>query len=110
MTSEAVFVMVARNPLLNSSSLVNKLGSSTPEEKAIVAKSESLQSLRKTMARESLLKTVPNKEERSLIHDIFINTLDPSGTTFKVRVKPEGTVICMNHGCILFFRCRIFNF
>lgn len=88
--TEAVFVMVARNPLMNCSSLVHPLQASTADEQKILARSEELQGLRKKMAQESLLKTAPNEKERKRIHDIFINTLDPSATTFKIRVKPEG--------------------
>ena len=88
--TEAVFVMVARNPLINKPAPVNRLVASNAQEKAILFTSEAHKKKRMTMSDESLLKTCPNEMERALIHKIFIDTLDTSASTFKVRHKPEG--------------------
>lgn len=87
---EAVFVMVARNPLTNKSALVNGLEATTPEEQRVLSTSQLHQNQRKQMSKESLLKVAPNESERQLIHDMFLDTLDPRASTFKIRVKPEG--------------------
>lgn len=90
LTVEAEFVMVSRNPVTNSSAVVNPLKAQTEEEKRIYSVCQEHQQLRKTMSDESLLKTVPTEAERSLLHQMFLDTLDPHSSTFKVRVKPEG--------------------
>ena len=82
--------MVARNPLNNKSAIVNRLVTSNEEEQAILATSERHQQQRMAMSDESLLKRFPNEKERALIHNMFLDTLDLSASTFKVRVKPEG--------------------
>lgn len=87
---EAAFVMVSRNPLLHKGSLVNGLEASNDAERAILATSEIHQQNRKAMADESLLKTCPTEDERTLIHSLFLDTLDPSASTFRLRHKPEG--------------------
>jgi len=82
--------MVARDPVENKAAIVNRLHARNSEEKNILELSRNHQALRKSMSDESLLKTIPNESERSLIHKIFIDTLDSTATTFKVRRKPAG--------------------
>ncbi|XP_067948664.1 acyl-coenzyme A thioesterase 9, mitochondrial-like [Watersipora subatra] len=89
---EAVFLMVAKNPINNSSVLVNPLKAATEQERAILAVSESHQKQRKLMADESLLKTAPSEMEQTLIHEIFLSSLDPSASTFKARIKPADSM------------------
>jgi len=66
--------MVARDPVENKAAIVNRLHARNSEEKNILELSRNHQALRKSMSDESLLKTIPNESERSLIHKIFIDT------------------------------------
>jgi len=88
---KARFVMVARDPLNRGSAFLNPVQLDTPEEKAMFAEGEVNNFRRKQTAQESLLKLPPTEEERALIHELFLATLDTKAHSFSVRVKPENT-------------------
>jgi hypothetical protein len=46
---------------------------------------------RMATSKASLLKTGPNTAEQRLIHDLFLQTVDPKDTTFHRRVLPAGS-------------------
>jgi len=84
------FVMVARDPVGIGAVAVNGLDLQTEEEKAIFQEGERNKERRKRTDAASLLKTVPSPEEMQLIHNQFLQTVDPSAYVFKARIKPEG--------------------
>lgn len=89
--AETVFVMVARSLKDGSATVVNKMVTTTKEEKMYFELGEANKALRKKKRDESLLKKSPTSKERDLIHNLFLKTLDPNKSTFSRRVKPENT-------------------
>lgn len=87
----AKFLMVARDPGNKVKAVVNPLVVETPEEKALFEAGEGNKLIRQTEAEFSLLKVPPNSEERLVIHDLFLKTLDLKAATFKTFVKPENS-------------------
>ncbi|KAH3804890.1 hypothetical protein DPMN_133182, partial [Dreissena polymorpha] len=63
-----------------------------PEEEALFKLGEETKAQRMLESQKTLLKTPPDENERLLIHNLFLETLDPKASTFKVRVKPERSV------------------
>ncbi|XP_046549228.1 LOW QUALITY PROTEIN: acyl-coenzyme A thioesterase 9, mitochondrial-like [Haliotis rubra] len=88
----ARFIMVARDPVTNRAAVVNRLVPNGPEEEALFRKGEASKLLRQEEAKKILLKTPPSEEESLIVHDLFLHTIDTKGGTFKVRVKPPGSV------------------
>ncbi|NXF71260.1 ACOT9 thioesterase, partial [Sclerurus mexicanus] len=82
---DATFVMVARDPENKRPAFVNPLVPETPEEEAIFKQGELNKLRRIDFNTASLLKMAPTAEERNIVHDIFLNTLD-------TRQEGEGTV------------------
>ncbi|XP_053403174.1 acyl-coenzyme A thioesterase 9, mitochondrial-like [Mercenaria mercenaria] len=102
----AKFLMVARNPITKGSAVVNKLQPEGPEEEKLFSLGEESKAKRMLESQKTLLKTAPDEEERLLIHNLFLETMDPTAHTFKVRIKPpdsawmeetilKNLVICM---------------
>ncbi|KAH3804896.1 hypothetical protein DPMN_133188 [Dreissena polymorpha] len=89
---EAKFLMVARNPATKSAAVINKLIPEGPEEEALFKLGEDTKAQRMLESQKTLLKTPPDENERLLIHNLFLGTLDPKASTFKVPVKPECSV------------------
>jgi len=89
--SDAVFVMVARSLADGSATFVNPMQVTSEEEQHYFEQGEANKIQRKKQAEESLFKTAPTAEERDVIHDMFLKTLDPTKSTFSQRVKPENT-------------------
>ncbi|KFQ67137.1 hypothetical protein N335_07625, partial [Phaethon lepturus] len=82
---DATFVMVARDPENKRPAFVNPLVPETPEEEEIFKQGELNKLKRIDFSTASLLKMAPTAEERNIVHDIFLNTLD-------TRQEGEGTV------------------
>ena len=83
--------MVARNPQTQKGAFVNKLVPASDDERSIFKKSDENRQRKKLIGQQSLLKVAPTAEEREVVHDLFLNTLDPNKSTFHSRVKPENT-------------------
>ncbi|XP_053165562.1 acyl-coenzyme A thioesterase 9, mitochondrial isoform X3 [Hemicordylus capensis] len=89
---DATFVMVARDPENKRSAFVNPLIPEGPEEEKIFKEGE-LNKIRRTdFSKASLLKMAPTAEERNIIHDIFLNTLDSRTVSFRSRFLPPNSV------------------
>ncbi|ELT98028.1 hypothetical protein CAPTEDRAFT_123067 [Capitella teleta] len=88
----AKFVMVARDPQKNRKAFVCPLEMHTDEEKSLFDAAACRKAIRQTEAEESLLRIPPSHDERLLIHDLFLQTLDESSATFKHPIKPAGSV------------------
>ncbi|XP_021346919.1 acyl-coenzyme A thioesterase 9, mitochondrial-like [Mizuhopecten yessoensis] len=88
---EARFVMVSRNPVTKKSAPVNKLQPVGPEEEKLFQLGKSNKVKRQLEGERTLLKTAPSEEERELIHNLFLQTLDSSASSFRVRVKPDNS-------------------
>ncbi|OXB75307.1 UNVERIFIED_CONTAM: hypothetical protein H355_008491 [Colinus virginianus] len=73
---DATFVMVARDPENKRPAFVNPLVPESPEEEEILRQGELNKLKRVDFSTASLLKMAPTAEERNVIHDIFLNTLD----------------------------------
>ncbi|XP_048031437.1 acyl-CoA thioesterase 9, tandem duplicate 2 isoform X4 [Megalobrama amblycephala] len=73
---DATFVMVARDPENKRAAFVNPLKPEGPDEEAIFRQGEINKKRRVELSTASLLKVAPTAEERTLIHNLFLNTLD----------------------------------
>jgi len=89
--TEAVFVLVARDPTNKGSAFINPLQVVTAEEQAIYNKGIENQNRRQTMKNLSLFSHPPSEEEKNLIHDFFIKTVDHKAMSFKARILPENS-------------------
>ncbi|NWR74369.1 ACOT9 thioesterase, partial [Centropus unirufus] len=73
---DATFVMVARDPENKRPAFVNPLIRETHEEEEIFKQGELNKLKRIDFSTASLLKMAPTSEERNIIHNLFLNTLD----------------------------------
>ncbi|XP_050792604.1 acyl-coenzyme A thioesterase 9, mitochondrial isoform X3 [Gopherus flavomarginatus] len=89
---DATFVMVARDPENKRSAFVNPLIPEGPEEEEIFRKGELNKMRRVDFSTASLLKMAPTAEERNIVHNIFLNTLDTRTVSFRSRVLPPNSV------------------
>jgi len=89
--TEATFVLVVRDPMNTGSSFVNRIQADTEEEKALLNRGEKNKVQRLAAATESLFKHPPSEEEKAIIHDFFIKTVDHKALSFKARVLPENS-------------------
>ncbi|XP_015264356.1 PREDICTED: acyl-coenzyme A thioesterase 9, mitochondrial [Gekko japonicus] len=89
---DATFVMVARDPENKRSAFVHPLIPEGPEEEKIFKEGELNKMRRTDFSKASLLKMAPTAEERTVIHDIFLNTLDERTVSFRSRVLPPNSV------------------
>ncbi|XP_012943834.1 acyl-coenzyme A thioesterase 9, mitochondrial, partial [Aplysia californica] len=88
----AKYLFVARNPMTKKAAVVNPLLPQTPQEIELFKLGEANKKLRQSEGQKSLLKSPPTEDERLIIHDIFLSTIDLQSGTFKLRVKPKNTV------------------
>ncbi|XP_042312942.1 acyl-coenzyme A thioesterase 9, mitochondrial isoform X2 [Sceloporus undulatus] len=88
---DATFVMVARDPENKRPAFVNPLILETPEEEKIFKEGELNKSRRIDSSKASLLKMAPTAEERNIIHNLFLNTLDTRTVSFRSRVLPHNS-------------------
>ncbi|XP_036237245.1 acyl-coenzyme A thioesterase 9, mitochondrial isoform X4 [Molothrus ater] len=89
---DATFVMVARDPENKRPAFVNPLIPESPEEEEIFKQGELNKLKRIEFSTASLLKMAPTAEERNIVHDIFLNTLDPRTVSFRSRKLPPNSV------------------
>ncbi|XP_052529731.1 acyl-coenzyme A thioesterase 9, mitochondrial isoform X4 [Tympanuchus pallidicinctus] len=89
---DATFVMVARDPENKRSAFVNPLVPESPEEEEIFKQGELNKLKRIDFSTASLLKMAPTAEERNVIHDLFLNTLDTKTVSFRSRILPPNSV------------------
>ena len=89
--TEASFVLVVRDANTKGSSFVNPLVAETAEERLLLERGERNKIERLAIATDSLFKNPPSEEEKSLVHEFFIQTVDHSALSFKARCKPDGS-------------------
>ncbi|XP_061483292.1 acyl-coenzyme A thioesterase 9, mitochondrial isoform X2 [Rhineura floridana] len=89
---DATFVMVARDPENKRPAFVNPLLLESPEEEKIFKEGEMNKTRRIDSSKASLLKMAPTAEERNIVHDIFLDTLDTRTMSFRSRVLPPNSV------------------
>uniref|UniRef100_A0A7N8XLW3 Acyl-CoA thioesterase 9, tandem duplicate 1 n=1 Tax=Mastacembelus armatus TaxID=205130 RepID=A0A7N8XLW3_9TELE len=89
---DATFVMVARDPENKRAAFVNPLKPVGPEEEKLFQEGEANKSRRVELSTASLLKVAPTDEERKIVHNLFLNTLDPKTVSFRSRVLPPNSV------------------
>ncbi|KAK2144553.1 hypothetical protein LSH36_748g02081 [Paralvinella palmiformis] len=87
---DAKFLMVARNPQTKGKAYISPLELITEEERKLFVEGEANKAKRQQENEKSLLRTPPTEQERRIIHDLFLCTLDDRAATFKHPVKPEG--------------------
>ncbi|KAL9647360.1 hypothetical protein ABK040_011725 [Willaertia magna] len=75
----AYFVMVALDRFTNRSTPVHSVEPITAEDKELFEMGKRHQVNRKTLSDTSLMKKPPNDEERTLIHNLFLENLKSSG-------------------------------
>ena len=83
--TEALFVLVARDPLNRGAAFINPLELVTDKEKEIFAKGEMNKKRRYQISQETLFKQIPNIDEQELVHDFFMKTVDHKQMSFKAR-------------------------
>ncbi|XP_057394229.1 acyl-coenzyme A thioesterase 9, mitochondrial isoform X3 [Balaenoptera acutorostrata] len=89
---DATFVMVARDSENKGPAFVNPLTLESPEEEELFRQGELNKGTRVAFSSMSLLKMAPTAEERTTIHEMFLNTLDPKTISFRSRVLPPNAV------------------
>uniref|UniRef100_A0A8C2Q3D0 Acyl-CoA thioesterase 9, tandem duplicate 1 n=1 Tax=Cyprinus carpio TaxID=7962 RepID=A0A8C2Q3D0_CYPCA len=89
---DATFVMVARDPENKRAAFINPLKLESPEEEAIFQQGEINKMRRVELSTASLLKVAPTAEERTLVHSLFLNTLDTRTVSFRSRVLPPNSM------------------
>lgn len=90
--TQALFVLVARDPLNRGAAFINPLELGTDEEKALFNQGEENKKRRYQISQETLFKQIPNEDEQELVHDFFMKTVDHKQMSFKARIKPENSV------------------
>ncbi|GAV06821.1 hypothetical protein RvY_16742-3 [Ramazzottius varieornatus] len=88
---EARFVLVARDPKTSRKALLNPLVPSGKEEELLNTEATGSYTRRRQWMEESLFKMPPNADETKLIHDKFLQTVDPRESVFSYRVKPANS-------------------
>uniref|UniRef100_A0A7M4E848 Acyl-CoA thioesterase 9 n=1 Tax=Crocodylus porosus TaxID=8502 RepID=A0A7M4E848_CROPO len=89
---DATFVMVARDPENKRPAFVNPLIPDGPKEEEVF-KQGALNKIKRTdFNTTSLLKMAPTAEERNIVHNMFLNTLDTRTVSFRSRVLPPNSV------------------
>uniref|UniRef100_A0A2K6FDU2 Acyl-CoA thioesterase 9 n=1 Tax=Propithecus coquereli TaxID=379532 RepID=A0A2K6FDU2_PROCO len=89
---DATFVMVARDSENKGPAFVNPLIPESPEEEELFKQGELNKGRRTAFSSTSLLKMAPSAEERTTIHEMFLNTLDPKTISFQSRILPPNAV------------------
>ncbi|OQV19676.1 Acyl-coenzyme A thioesterase 9, mitochondrial [Hypsibius exemplaris] len=89
---EARFVLVARDPKHGRKAILPPLKPDGPDEEALHAASKANHRTRKQWQEESLFKLPPNQEETKIIHELFLQTVDPKESVFSTRTKPIDSV------------------
>ncbi|KAL3848568.1 hypothetical protein ACJMK2_019419, partial [Sinanodonta woodiana] len=89
---QAKFVMVARSPVTKGAVMVNPLHPIGEKEEALFKLGEANKEKRIEEGKKTLLKSPPSQEERLIIHNQFLQTLDPKSSSFKIRVRPENSI------------------
>uniref|UniRef100_A0AAX7UQY6 HotDog ACOT-type domain-containing protein n=1 Tax=Astatotilapia calliptera TaxID=8154 RepID=A0AAX7UQY6_ASTCA len=89
---DATFVMVARDPGNKRAAFVNPLTPEGPEEERLLQEGEANKSRRVELSTASLLKVAPTQEERTVVHGLFLNTLDTNTVSFRSRILPPNSV------------------
>ncbi|XP_067896324.1 acyl-CoA thioesterase 9, tandem duplicate 1 isoform X2 [Heterodontus francisci] len=89
---DATFVMVARDPGNQSAALINPLKPEGPEEEHLFKQGDLNKAKRAKLKETSLLRAAPNEEERKIIHEMFLATLDLRTVSFSSRILPENSM------------------
>ena len=89
---KANMVLVALDPQLKTGTPVSPLLHDTAEEQSIFMEGEKNREKRMVVSQQSLMRSPPNAEESTLIHDLYLQTLDPSCHSFQGRYKPSNDV------------------
>uniref|UniRef100_A0A669DQL3 Acyl-CoA thioesterase 9, tandem duplicate 1 n=1 Tax=Oreochromis niloticus TaxID=8128 RepID=A0A669DQL3_ORENI len=77
---------------VGSAAFVNPLKPEGPEEERLFQEGEANKSRRVELSTASLLKVAPTQEERTVVHGLFLNTLDTNTVSFRSRVLPPSSV------------------
>ncbi|XP_067848594.1 acyl-coenzyme A thioesterase 9, mitochondrial-like isoform X2 [Heptranchias perlo] len=93
---DATFVMVARDPGNKSAAFVNPLKPEGPEEENLFKQGHLNKTKRAKLKETSLLKMAPNEDERKIIHEMFLETLDIQTVSFHSRILPKNSVWMAN--------------
>lgn len=89
---DALFVIVSRHPFFGRACPVPRITALDDSERRLLALGEAVQARRRHASEQSLLRKPPTADERFIIHDLFLSTLDSNAATIKVRHLPAGAV------------------
>lgn len=87
---EAKIVNVARDPLNKRPAFINPLIAESEEESEELIAGNARKVARQERSKASLLKTAPAKEEREIIHKMFVESLPVGASSFSHRIKPDN--------------------
>ncbi|XP_075395033.1 acyl-coenzyme A thioesterase 9, mitochondrial [Tenrec ecaudatus] len=89
---DATFVMVARDSENKGPAFVNPLIIESEEEEKLFEQGELNKGRRIAFSSSSLLKVAPSAEESTIIHEMFLSTLDSKTISFRSRLLPPNGV------------------
>lgn len=91
--TRALFLMASRSATNTEAAVVNQLAPATEEEKTIFAGGEIRKHRRMQLQKQSLFHQEPNDFEQTLIHNVFMRTIDMNNkAAFNARIIPHGSV------------------
>ncbi|XP_031344032.1 acyl-coenzyme A thioesterase 9, mitochondrial-like isoform X1 [Photinus pyralis] len=88
--TRALFLIAARDPMAQKAAVINPLIATTDEEREILAGGETRKKQRKLEQSQHLTKVIPDAEEQSIIHGLFVRSVDE--VSLKSRKLPAGCV------------------
>lgn len=95
--TEALFVLVARDPLNKQPAFINPLKLETEEEKDLFKIGVENKKRRYKIFQDSLFNVPPTLEEQEIVHDFFINTVDfmkPHNCVWFEDAELKNLVVC----------------
>lgn len=90
--TRALFVIAARDPTNHKAAFVNAIEPGNEREKEILAGGEDRKKNRIQLQRQHVGKTIPNSVEQSIIHDLYLRTLDEKEMRLNTKFLPPGYV------------------
>lgn len=89
---QATFVMAARDSVSNTKVVINPLKPASPDEQKVYDLNKNLREEHHGRKSESLFVKPPTEDERKIMHDLFLKTVDPKSSSYRIGQKPRGSV------------------
>ncbi|KAJ1523495.1 hypothetical protein ONE63_001347 [Megalurothrips usitatus] len=88
--TRAIFLMAARNSTNTHSAPINSLTASTEEEAKILDGGLARKLRRSEVQKQNLLRVTPDVNEQHIIHQLFLDTVEPQDLTYEQRILPPN--------------------